>query len=269
MQLARMRPSAVYILTLLGLTSASLSDISPFYSPDFDQPFGALHRRQNNCQSGYNSCSNLGGSSSCCPPNTDCALDQAGHVACCPINAFCTGVINAGASSTTITAISASTTTVVVGAATSTTNGFIVPATTTAGAEAAGGGSTVANAVYPFVYNPTTYANAAACSSYYSRCQSEYASCTSSLGGSVNGVTVSGVGGGITVQGATATVAAAESVCSSLSSQACYGLQLASCSSYAGTGTLINPNAAPTRCVRGLYGVGVGVAVGIAGQILA
>ena len=82
-------------------------------------------------------------------------------------------------------------------------------------------------------------------------------------------MTVSGAGVGITVQGATATLAAAVSVCSSLSSQACYGLQLASCSIYTGTGTLINPNAAPTKCVGGLYGVGVGVAVGIAGQILA
>lgn len=263
-----MRLSALYIVTLLTLTSAS-SDFSSFFFPALDQWFGPLQRRQNNCQSGYNSCSNLGGSSSCCPPNTSCALDQAGHIACCPINAFCTGIINAGASSTTVTALSASTTTVVVGATTSATNGFIVPASTTGGAEAAGGGSTVANAVYPFIYNPTTYANAAACSSAYSHCQTEYTSCTSSLGGSVNGVTVSGAGVGITVQGATATMAAAMSVCSSLSSQACYGLQLGSCSTYTGTGTLINPNAAPTKCARALYGVGVGVAVGIAGQMLA
>ena len=267
-----MHSSALYILSLVAFSSASLSDFSPLYFPELGQSFGALQRRQNNCQSGYNSCSSLGGSNSCCPSNTNCALDQAGHIACCPINAFCTGVISVGSSAPTITGLSTSTTTGVAAAATSTTNGFIVPASTTGAAQTtnpAGGGSTVANAVFPFVYNPTTYANAAACSSYYSRCQTEYASCTSSLGGSVNGVTVSGAGVGVTVQGATATLSAAESICSSLSSQACYGLQLASCSTYTGTGTLITPNAAPTQCVGGLYGVGVGVAVGIAGQILA
>ena len=267
-----MRSPVVYIIPLLAITSVSASDSSAFFPPNFEQLFGSLQRRQNDCQSGYNSCSNLGESSSCCPPNTTCALDQAGHIACCPVNAVCTGTINVGSSTTTAAGLSTSTTTVVGGTATATTNGFIVPASTTGAAQAtgaAGGGSTVQDAAFPFLYNPTTYADAAVCSSYYSRCQTEYASCTASLGGGANGVTVSGAGVGITVQGVTATLAAALSVCSSLSSQACYGLQLSNCQTYTGTatGTLINPNAAPTKCAGALYGVGVGVAVGIAGQI--
>ena len=89
------------------------------------------------------------------------------------------------------------------------------------------------------------------------------------------GVTVSGPGGGITQQGAIAPVSA-ESICSSLSAEACHGLQLSQCSTLGGAaktaaaGTFVegSANAAPTRCAAVLYGVGVGVAVGVAGQVM-
>ena len=82
-------------------------------------------------------------------------------------------------------------------------------------------------------------------------------------------MTVSGGGGGITVEGASATLSAA-SICSSLSSQACFGLQLANCQVFGtagNTGTTSFVNAVPTKCA-GLYGLGVGVGIGLAGQML-
>ena len=89
------------------------------------------------------------------------------------------------------------------------------------------------------------------------------------------GVTVSGPGGGITQQGAIAPLSA-ESICSSLSAEACHGLALAQCSTLGGAaqtaaaGTFVagNANAALTRCAVAFYGVGMGVAVGVAGHVM-
>ena len=89
------------------------------------------------------------------------------------------------------------------------------------------------------------------------------------------GVTVSGPGGGITQQGAIAP-ASAESICSSLSAEACHGLALTQCSTLGGAaktaaaGTFVegSANTAPTRCAGALYGVGMGVAVGLAGRVM-
>ena len=83
---------------------------------------------------------------------------------------------------------------------------------------------------------------------------------------------MTGGGAGITVQGASATASAA-SVCSSLSSQACFGLQTSNCASFGtggATGTVFNPAGAGAgrRCDGIMYGVGVGVAVGLAGQVI-
>ncbi|KAI9814380.1 MAG: hypothetical protein M1827_003236 [Pycnora praestabilis] len=207
----------------------------------------------------------------CCAPNTLCALDPLGQVACCPVGSFCTGTLAANPGTTTVAATSPTSGPAMLGTTTTTTEGFVVAATTTPAAGAAPG-STIANAPFPFVFLPTTYTNAAECSSYYSSCQTEYSSCAASLGGHVNGVTVSGAGVGITVAGATATATVdASSVCSSLSAQACYGLQLSQCPSYGGsTGAVVNINAAPTRGVGGggTFGVwGAGVVVGIVGHV--
>lgn len=88
-------------------------------------------------------------------------------------------------------------------------------------------------------------------------------------------VTVSGPGGGITQPGAIAP-ASAESICSSLSAEACHGLALTQCSTLGGAaktaaaGTFVegSANAVPTRHVGSFYGIGVGVAVGLVGQVL-
>jgi hypothetical protein len=141
----------------------------------------------------------------------------------------------------------------------STTSGPFVQATTTA----AGGASTVSNAFYPFPYIATTYTNAAACSSAYTRCQSDAASCTNALMGGAQGVTVSAPNGGATITAVPSLGASsASAVCSSLSSQACYGLQVAACQSFDGSG-----NAAPTRGGCGAAAVGMAV-LGVAGQLL-
>lgn len=273
-----MRLYPLYLTAILaGFASATSPECSPFLEPYFEPSFGLvfhrpnqLNRRQNNCPTGATSCSNLGNSGACCASNTICQLDQAGHVACCPSGASCTGIINTGTGSTFLGANAGSSTQT----PTITSNAFIVPTSTNQvnPQVPATGVSTVPNAFFPFVFLPATYSNAAGCSSYYSSCQNEYNSCTASLGGFVNGVTVSGIGGGITVAGSTPTVQP-QSICSSLSSQACSNGQLSNCNTY-GTAavasvTVINPNAASNRCPgKKLYGVGVGVALGFAGQVL-
>jgi hypothetical protein len=74
-----------------------------------------------------------------------------------------------------------------------------------------------------------------------------------------------GGGAGVTVPGGATTLGPeqATSICQSLSSQACHGLILTSCSAFGAAG-----NAAPTGCAVAArrYGVGVGIAVGIMGQ---
>lgn len=90
---------------------------------------------------------------------------------------------------------------------------------------------------FVFTYIPTSYANAQLCETAYSVCQQQSSACFSSLGG-VNGVTVSVIGGGGTTVnggGSAQTVTNAAGVCSSLSSQACYGIQEAQCTNF-GTG---------------------------------
>ena len=210
-----------------------------------------LFRRDSKCAV---SCSSVGNSRACCPKNTNCALDTVGNIACCPSHAECTGTVGplAGPSTGTPT----------MGNAAAITHAIT-------------GTSTIPNSYYPFPVLPTTYANAAECTNSYSSCQLESAKCTGVLEGGGMAVTVSGPGGGITQQGAIAP-ASAESICSSLSAQACHGLALTQCSTLGGAaktaaaGTFVggNANAAPTRCAAALYGMGMGVAVGLAGQVM-
>ncbi|KZF26329.1 hypothetical protein L228DRAFT_10190 [Xylona heveae TC161] len=251
------------ILALLSTAVVNSTELSPFFSPALGSPLlqsnhsaGAieLHQRDGSCPADYTQC---GSSSACCRSGTRCQVDYAGQIACCPNGALCTGTISTGVSATTSGELSTGT-----AFTSATTTKSFVPATTT---NAAGGGSTVPNPYYPYVYLPTTYYNPAACSTYYTSCQKQYSSCTASLNG-VNGVTVTGQGGGVTVQGTTVTGAQATSICSSLSSQACYGLQVTNCKNY-GTAGVGGQNAGYRHCVE-MYGVGLGVAIGVAGQVL-
>ena len=263
-------------LALLHAASAIDGDYSPFSDPLFGQSNDELVvKRQNGCQSGYNSCSAQGDSGACCPNGSNCANDAAGNVACCPTGALCTGVISGTAPSSLSTGTP--TTSGVVLGTTSTlstiTTDFASPVgLPTTGV--AGGGSTVPNSFYPFVYIPTSYANGDLCLTAYSYCQSQSTACASSLGGA-NGVTVSGFGGGITVQGASGTTldpSSASSICSSLSQQACYGVSEAQCgvatngATTATSATFVQaPNRGPrqTPCPGIVYAAGAGAVMGL------
>jgi len=256
-----MRTTAIpSILALLSISVGNSSGDSSFASPF------ANHEKRQTCPSGYNSCAALGKSDICCPSNTNCALDQAKQIACCPINAVCTGTL-AG----TIAATGSTSSSPFILGVSSTATTPAAPLLTPSGV--AGGGSTVPNAPYPFVYIPTSYANAALCSSYWTYCQVQSTSCLAALGGQVNGVTISGPAGGVTVAGAATTVANPSSVCSVLSTSACYNLEVATCTLFgnsANTTPLPNdqPVARPTACPRIVYLMGAGAAVGAAGVLL-
>lgn len=268
-----MRPSILILLTNLLLAPSALAiETSPFYPPWSNTTINeraaevlkVLLKRDDNCPSGYNACTNLGNSGVCCQDGTACSRDAANHIACCPTGASCTGSLSGSSTQTG-----------------STSSGFMFPqptsatTTTTSTSETSSiTGTTVSGAAYPFVYIPTTFANAQTCSSYYSQCQSQYSSCTASLGGAY-GVTIAGSGGaGTTVQGATAT-ADAQSICSSLSQKACYGLQIGYCTAFGTSGGSVTTtsgsqfvngnNALSMRPSSSLYDLAAAVAVGIAG----
>jgi hypothetical protein len=215
-----------------------------------------LLKRQNNaCATSYFNCAGLGAPGLCCPRTAVCSADQAGQVACCPQGAACTGAIGAIATGTNPSA--------------SSTVSFVIASTTSESpfvqeTNGANRGSTVQNQFYPFPYIPTTYNNAAACSSAYTSCQSDAASCTAALANGAAGVTISAPGG----SGATITaipsvgLQSAQSICSSLSSLGCSQLTVEACAAFDGQG-----NAAKrARCAD--YLMTAGVAVGIAGQLL-
>ncbi|KAJ5387977.1 hypothetical protein N7509_010518 [Penicillium cosmopolitanum] len=212
-----------------------------------------LSRDDDNCPSGYNPCSNLGNSDACCKSGSRCTTDAADNIACCRTGASCTGSLT--------------------GTSTGTETGstFISPHGTSATTTATGTTATMTDGTidgaYPFVYIPTTIGNAESCSSYYSQCQSEYTQCTGNLMGRY-GVTVGGNGGGVTVEAITGA-AQATSICSSLSSRACHGLQIQNCATAATeTGRDTSGNAANPRRASSLHDLAFGFAVGIAGMFI-
>lgn len=275
-----MRNALIHLpLLLAAVAGAKPADnlISPFFDASiadalFDGNDTAvaieLVKRQSGCASGYSNCAGIGAPGSCCKSNSQvCSADSSGHVGCCPVGAACTGTIAGATAGQSVVTTGITTTT---GTAT-TTGGFII-GTGTSSSAAITSRSTVPNPYYPFPYIATTYTNAAACSAAYTGCQTDFASCTSALGGSVNGVTVDAPNGaGITVQAITATLpsAQASSACSSLSSVACYNLQVEACQAFGtGSGSAATGAAARAGCRSYVYGMGAGVAVGMAGQML-
>ncbi len=253
------------ILTLsafLTLPTALATQYSPFLAPNTNPASNFkglinldLFRRDSKCPT---DCSAMN-SQACCPKNTNCAVDGAGNIACCPHNAACTGNLGEGGAAATAAPAS--------GGKTNTANAAAIT-------HAIAGGSTVANSFYQYPYLPTTYANAAQCTSSFSSCQLESAKCTGMLEGGGMAVTINGPGGGVTQEGAM-PVPSAESICSSLSVEACHGLALTQCATLGGAGgtaagrfVVGSANSAPTRCPMALYGMGVGVAVGVAAQVV-
>ena len=192
---------------------------------DADQLFA--RQNANACATNYYACAALNAPGLCCPRSAICSADANRAVACCPQGAVCTGALGLSVTSTA-----------------STVSGAFVPAATTTGSFVQTGGasggngirSTVQNAFYPFPAIPTTYSNAAACSAAYTSCASDAAACTTALANGDPGVTIQAPGGG----GATITpipsvgLQSAQSICASLSSQACSGLQVEACRSFGG-----------------------------------
>ncbi|KAF2264536.1 hypothetical protein CC78DRAFT_568236 [Lojkania enalia] len=223
-----------------------------------------VKRQSSGCASGYSPCSSLGNPGLCCRSDSVCSADAVGHVACCPQGAVCTGTIVPVGDGATLTGIPTSSNNPF---ATTTSNPGIVTATTTTNfvqqpGTASNAQTWVSNQFYPFAVIPTTHANAAACSSAYTSCSNAAASCTSALANGVPGVTISAPNGGVTVSSiASLGLSSAGSICSSLSSVGCSGLNVQACSVYGGG------SGAGRRC-GDWYGMGAGVAIGIAGQIL-
>lgn len=200
----------------------------------------------------------------CCPPDTTCTRDAAGQPACCPTGARCTGSLSSGAFlQSTVTATTAT------------------PATAATTATTPDSTLSVLTGTYPFTVIPTSFPNAAVCSVYYSMCTSQYAACTAALGGGGGGgaaypVTVviggtttvtdagaaGGGGGGVT---SALPASAAAATCSSLSVEACHGLQAAYCAVYA---TAVGPGSGAAlvrRAGGGVSDVLFAAAVGAAG----
>ncbi len=177
---------------------------------------------------------------------------------CCPTGVTCTGTVGIQTATTT----------------TGTSTGITI--TTPAAAVV----SVVSNSYFPFPVIPATYIDAAACLSAYSACQTNYAACTADLQGSSFGVTVVAPNGaGVTVAPTAQNLGSADAVavCSSLSSEACGGIQSASCAVY-GTATTAggtffvggtsNPGCRQTMGAVAKVGMVAGVGLGIAGQLV-
>ncbi|KAF2869874.1 hypothetical protein BDV95DRAFT_576503 [Massariosphaeria phaeospora] len=229
-----------------------------------------LVKRQTGCANGYASCGRVGAPGLCCRTNQVCSADIANHVACCPLGAACTGTIGGvipGSQPTVIATATTSTVPFVI--ATTTQSGPSIGTQTDSFVQQTGSASnarsTVPNEFYPFAVIPTTYINAAACSSAYTSCQTDAASCTVALANGQQGVTVSAPNGGVTITAiASLGPERANSICASLSSLACSGLQVEACASF-GSG---NAAAGRRGCIADAYTMGAAVAVGIAGQML-
>ncbi|KAJ5169521.1 uncharacterized protein N7500_002304 [Penicillium coprophilum] len=212
-----------------------------------------LRRVENNCPGGFIPCTELGNANACCKHGTNCSRDAANNIACCASGASCTGSLTDTKTAGTGTA-------------------FMFPNAATAtptseGRAASVTGSTLDGA-YPFVVVPTAFRNSETCSSYYSLCESEYTQCTGALMGRY-GVTIGGAGEGKTVQAVTAASQAA-SICSSLSVDACHGINLGYCNSVAtqtGDADAAGNDASPVR-MTSLQDLVFGLAVGVAGMFI-
>ncbi|KAI9850219.1 MAG: hypothetical protein M1838_005989 [Thelocarpon superellum] len=127
--------------------------------------------------------------------------------------------------------------------------------------------SSITNSYFTYPALPTTFPNAAVCSAAYADCQTDYQKCTAQLGGGGNGATITLPGGNQVQVGATVTLGpTATSICSSLSQSACRGLALSNCNTYGVNG--VSGNMAMPTGVAPMYGVGVGVALGVAGNLM-
>jgi hypothetical protein len=266
----------IQLLNLLILALPAFSTtFQPFQPAEYQlnarSPYHIFKRAT--CDADWSLCSSLGASEACCKPGTNCALDNANHVACCPDNAVCTGTISGGSTISGFTGNTGNT-----GSTTAAGGGFIVPtsgASTTStqtGFITGNPSSTTApapitNQYYTYPAQPTVWANSAACIQGWQDCQADFAKCTAYLGGQA-GVTISAPNGGVTVSGGGgSSVANGVGICSSLSSQACGSGTVQTCVQF-GSGTSSGNAAVQGRCGPGYVMAAVGVGMGVAGQML-
>ncbi|KAI1421631.1 hypothetical protein F5Y12DRAFT_718236 [Xylaria sp. FL1777] len=203
------------------------------YSDALD--FFPIHRRDVTCPANYFSCEDKGVqfAGACCQNGQTCSLDAHQSAACCPTTATCTGVAPGGGPTATA--------------------------------------SFVSNAYFAFPVIPTSFSNAAACTTALRDCSENYDACVQDLEGGNAGygvtIQVPGAGGTTVTQAQTALPSAtATSVCSTLSLQACHGLSNGLC--HAGTQggfTIGSENGAPRPTAACMAGVMVGVGIGIVG----
>ncbi|KAI0534012.1 hypothetical protein GGR58DRAFT_484330 [Xylaria digitata] len=238
MRLRRCRHVTAIFSTTIAISTihtALANPVDPLgYSDALD--FFPIHRREITCPANYFSCEDQGAQfqGACCENGQTCSLDAHQSAACCPTTATCTGVAPGSG-----------------------------PTATTA--------SYVSNAYFSFPIIPTSFSNAAACTTALRACSENYDACVEGLEGGNGGygVTIQVPGaGGTTVAQAQTTLpsATASSVCSTLSLQACHGLSNGLC--HAGTQggfTVGSENRAPRPTAACMAGVIAGVGFGIVG----
>lgn len=251
-----MRRKHLFTAPLVALTLVLLPSViasaqpQPFLPAQTPEPVRRYHaatpaealfaRQTDGCISGTYSCSSQGSAFNgiCCASGQSCTLDVSSSPACCPSGDVCTGTAPSS---------------------------YRPPSTTSA--------SYVSNAYFSFPYIATSFSNAAACSRAVSACSKNYVACTADLEGSGGGGVTVVVGGSTTVGasgGATYPTATATSVCSSLSSKACFDIQSSYCTAGSTAGFSVgsaNAAARPTGmpCVGLVAGLAAGVGFGVVG----
>ncbi|KAK3906224.1 hypothetical protein C8A05DRAFT_40960 [Staphylotrichum tortipilum] len=208
--LARAPGRLLNLLLVLAWISAVHARLQPFQPVET----ATVVAKRQTCLANFFSCADQGAAFNniCCQNGQKCALDARNNPACCPNGAVCTGTAPAN---------------------------FVTPGA----APTPTAVSYVPNAYFSFPYVATYFANPGSCSAAISQCSVNYLACTAQLGGGGDGggrnpVTVVVPGGGGTTVGGGGTaygIASAASICNSLSSAACSGLQLSMCSMYGTT----------------------------------
>ncbi|KAF9869816.1 hypothetical protein CkaCkLH20_12733 [Colletotrichum karsti] len=190
---------------------------------------GALLSRRQDCPAGTNLCSSSLGEDFdgiCCASGQVCGYDDSNRPACCPSGAVCTGT---------------------------------APTTAPAAPTAV---SYVPNQYFPFPFIAMSL-DRGECSDAVQQCSRNYESCVTQLNGDAGfGVTVAVPGGGGTTVAATRpdVGTSATPICSSLSSQACHGINNDQCSQTTTvSGVFINAAARPTAACIASIAAGVGI----------
>ncbi|KAI1165121.1 hypothetical protein F5B18DRAFT_612873 [Nemania serpens] len=242
MRLQRWRQAAAIIPTAIAITASTtihatqaLADpVDPLgYSDALD--FFPIRRRDVVCPANYFSCEDRGAQfkGACCENGQTCSLDAHQSAACCPTTATCTGVAPGGGPTATA--------------------------------------SYVSNSYFAFPVIPTSFSNAAACTTALRDCTENYDACVKNLEGANAGygvtIQVPGAGGTTLAQAQTTLPSAtATAMCSTLSLEACHGLSNGLCRAGAQGGiTVGSENGAPRPTAACVAGVIAGVGLGIVG----